>query len=236
MTNIVFFTGAGISHESGLKTFRGEDGLWNGYRIEDVCTLEAYQRHPERVIAFYNERRRDVLAAEPNAAHRAIADLENQYDNLIVITQNVDDLHERAGSSVIYHVHGEIMKKRSDADEEQNLVDCRDDIRIGDVAPDGGQYRPHVVFFGEDLPIYELYCARMAASAADILIVSGTSLEVNPAARIPRESGAHTIIVVDPAPPVLTIPGKTVVAIASIATQGIPEAIERIRAGEFKGK
>ena len=150
---LVVLTGAGISAESGLKTFRDSDGLWEGYAIEDVATPEAWIRSPQRVLEFYNERRRNVAGAEPNAAHLGLVNLESLYD-VQIITQNIDDLHERAGSTNILHLHGEIFKMRSELDEHY-IQDCRGDIKLGEKAPDGGQLRPHIVWFGEAVPMID---------------------------------------------------------------------------------
>ena len=177
--NLVVLTGAGISAESGLKTFRdSEDGLWNGYDIEDVATPDAWRRNPQLVLDFYNYRRREVLKAEPNAAHYGLAALEEHFD-VTIITQNIDDLHERGGSSRIVHLHGEILKMRSERNS-QLIYDIRGDIQLGDKAEDGAQLRPHIVWFGESVPMIEL--AADIASMADLFVVIGTSLVVYPAA------------------------------------------------------
>ncbi|MCU0394957.1 MAG: NAD-dependent deacylase, partial [Chitinophagaceae bacterium] len=153
--NLVVLTGAGISAESGLKTFRdSDDGLWNGYDIEDVATPDAWRRNPQLVLDFYNYRRREVLKAEPNAAHYGLAALEEHFD-VTIITQNIDDLHERGGSSRIVHLHGEILKMRSERNS-QLIYDIRGDIQLGDKAEDGAQLRPHIVWFGESVPMIEL--------------------------------------------------------------------------------
>jgi NAD-dependent deacetylase len=177
--NLVVLTGAGISAESGLKTFRdSDDGLWNGYDIEDVATPDAWRRNPQLVLDFYNYRRREVLKAEPNAAHYGLAALEEHFD-VTIITQNIDDLHERGGSSRIVHLHGEILKMRSERNS-QLIYDIRGDIQLGDKAEDGAQLRPHIVWFGESVPMIEL--AADIASMADLFVVIGTSLVVYPAA------------------------------------------------------
>lgn len=175
---IVVLTGAGISAESGLKTFRGEDGLWEGYRIEEVATPAAWHQDPERVLAFYNHRRAGVAAAQPNAAHFALANLQSDYD-VQIITQNIDDLHERAGSQQVLHLHGEIFKMRS-AHQSELVYDIRGDIQLGDLAEDGAQLRPDIVWFGE--PVERMEAAVALVSAADVFVVIGTSLLVYPAA------------------------------------------------------
>lgn len=176
--NLVVFTGAGISAESGLKTFRDEDGLWNGYKIDEVATPEAWKKDPGKVLEFYNQRRRDVALAKPNAAHLALAAWQNDF-NVTIITQNIDDLHERAGSENVIHLHGEIFKMRSEINA-QNLFDIKNDIQPGDRAEDGGQLRPHIVWFGEEVPKMEE--AMHVMEAAEIFVVMGTSLVVYPAA------------------------------------------------------
>jgi NAD-dependent deacetylase len=175
---MVVLTGAGISAESGLKTFRDSDGLWMGHNIEDVATPRAFKKNPELVLDFYNQRRRDVAAAQPNAAHRTLAELEARYD-VHIVTQNIDDLHERAGSTNVLHLHGEIFKMRS-VDSEWPVFDIRGDIQLGDLADDGGQLRPHIVWFEEPVPLINKAATIMAT--ADIFVLVGTSLQVYPAA------------------------------------------------------
>lgn len=176
--NLVVLTGAGISAESGLKTFRDSDGLWNGYSVEDVATPRAWKKNKQGVLDFYNKRRQDVLNAQPNAAHIGLAELE-KYFSVNIITQNIDDLHERAGSTNVLHLHGEIFKMRSEKDESL-VYEIRKDILEGDVAEDGAQLRPHIVWFEEPVPKIEE--AAMIASRAEIFVVIGTSLVVYPAA------------------------------------------------------
>ncbi len=178
MKKLVVLTGAGISAESGLRTFRDSDGLWEGYNIEDVATPQAFNRDPALVLEFYNFRRKNVADAEPNEAHRILASLEEFFD-VHIITQNIDDLHERAGSSNVLHLHGEIFKMHSVQDETL-IREIRGDIQLGDKAPDGGQWRPHIVWFGEAVPKIEQ--AATITSSADIFAVVGTSLVVYPAA------------------------------------------------------
>ena len=175
---IVVLTGAGISAESGLRTFRDTDGLWEGYNIEDVATPRAWRKDPALVLDFYNMRRRDVMAAVPNAAHTILAELEADFD-VHIITQNIDDLHERAGSTKVMHLHGEIVKMRSEKNEHQ-LYPIVTDITLGQKAPDGSQLRPHVVWFEEPVPMIE-YAAPIMQQA-DIFVLIGTSLVVYPAA------------------------------------------------------
>jgi NAD-dependent deacetylase len=175
---LVVLTGAGISAESGLRTFRDSDGLWEGYNIEDVATPRAFKRDPQLVLEFYNMRRRNVLEAKPNVAHYGLAELEKHYD-VHIITQNIDDLHERAGSTKVMHLHGEILKMRSVRDEYK-IYDITDDISLGDTAEDGGQLRPHIVWFEEAVPMIEEAIPVM--QSADVFVLVGTSLVVYPAA------------------------------------------------------
>jgi len=175
---LVVLTGAGISAESGLKTFRDSDGLWEGYDINEVATATAWRRNPALVQEFYNLRRKGVKEAQPNAAHHALAELENDFD-VHIITQNIDDLHERAGSTKIIHLHGEIFKMRSDKNEEL-IYPIYDDIKTGDLAEDGAQLRPHIVWFEEAVPKME--DAALITRQADLFLIVGTSLVVYPAA------------------------------------------------------
>ena len=175
---LVILTGAGISAESGLKTFRDSDGLWEGYNIEDVATPRAWRKDPQLVLDFYNFRRKNVLDATPNAAHYGLAELEKDFD-VTIITQNIDDLHERAGSTNILHLHGEILKMRSERDPEL-IYPVTGDIRLGDKAEDGSQLRPYIVWFEEPVPMMEP--AVHIVNRADLFVVVGTSLVVYPAA------------------------------------------------------
>jgi NAD-dependent deacetylase len=175
---IAVLTGAGISAESGIKTFRDSGGLWEDHRIEDVASPEGWARNKELVLNFYNQRRKQLLECNPNRAHFALAELEEKYD-VTIVTQNVDDLHERGGSTHVVHLHGELLKMRSSADESL-VYDCYDDIHVGDKCPKGSQLRPHIVWFGEAVP--EIENAVEIVRQSDILIVIGTSLVVYPAA------------------------------------------------------
>ena len=224
---IVVFTGAGVSAESGLGTFRDTDGLWERYRLEDVCTAEAWQRNPKLCVDFYNMRRRDALAAEPNLAHKDIAHLKEVFPDTQVITQNIDNLHERAGSRNVLHLHGEITKLRS----QKNVYDLVDlegwEQHYGDLHPDGSILRPHIVFFGEDVPNFPLACE--IASQADIMIVVGTSLNVYPAASLLMYVPAHAeIYLVDPNEPNLTYYADRVGHIQATATEGVPALVESL--------
>ena len=179
MEKIVVLSGAGMSAESGLKTFRDSDGLWENHRIEDVATPEAWFKDPELVLKFYNERRKQVNESEPNNAHSALAKLESPYE-VNIITQNIDDLHERAGSSNVHHLHGEINKARSTVDP--SLVYKLDhwEMKMGDTCEQGSQLRPHIVWFGEAVPMIE-YVIPYVENANKVLVI-GTSLAVYPAA------------------------------------------------------
>ena len=191
---VVVLTGAGISAESGISTFRDSDGLWEQYRVEDVATYDAYLRNPELVLNFYNERRRQLFQVKPNEGHRQLVRLEEKYD-VRIITQNIDNLHEQAGSTHVLHLHGLLTQARSDRDDNL-IVDIGDrDIHIGDKAPDGAQLRPHIVWFGEAVPNIEP--AAELCEKADYFIVVGTSMNVYPAAGlihyVPRNTPCYLV-------------------------------------------
>ena len=219
MKKLVVLTGAGISAESGLKTFRDSDGLWEGYNIEDVATPEAYQRNPQLVLDFYNFRRKNVADAQPNKAHYLLAELEQHFE-VDIITQNIDDLHERGGSSNVLHLHGEIFKMRSSLN--RNLIyEIRNDINLGEKAEDGSQLRPHIVWFGEDVPMIE--SAAMIAATADFFAVVGTSLVVYPAAGLIHytQRGIPMFVVDKKVPSISGINNLT--AIEKPATEGVQD-------------
>ena len=197
MSKIVVLTGAGISAESGIRTFRDAGGLWEGYRVEDVATPEAWHRQPEVVLQFYNERRKQLLEVHPNAAHLALAALEQTHE-VIIITQNVDDLHERAGSKHILHLHGELLKARSSKYEDL-IYDWTTDINPGDVCAKGYQLRPHIVWFGEMVPMLEP--AIDTIRDADFVFVIGSSMQVYPAASLVAYAPLDAMIYyIDPNP------------------------------------
>ena len=223
---LVVLSGAGISAESGLKTFRDSDGLWEGYNIEDVATPRAWKRNPQLVLEFYNVRRRDVAKAQPNAAHIGLAELEKDFD-VCIITQNIDDLHERAGSTNVLHLHGEIFKMRSEK-RMHPVYEIREDILIGHVDDDGGQLRPHIVWFEEPVPMIE-YAAEIA-SMADIFVVVGTSLVVYPAAGLINYApyGIPTFIVDKKIPYTSNL--KNLTAIELPATEGVKELQQKLKA------
>ncbi len=215
---IVVFSGAGVSKDSGISTFRDEDGLWAQHRIEDVCTPEALRHNREQVIKFYNMRRKELLQTEPNAGHYALVDLEQYYD-VHVITQNIDDLHERAGSSMVTHLHGELRKLRSSVDEELIVPLEGWEQSLEARGEDGALLRPFVVFFGEDVPQYEK--AISIVKQADILIIVGSSLAVYPAAYLVRYIRDNVPVwMVDPNPP---------------AVSGVPCPIEHIEENSISG-
>lgn len=216
---LVVLTGAGISAESGLQTFRDGDGLWMGHDVYSVATPEGWKTDPGLVLEFYNMRRREVAKAKPNSAHIMLALLQEKYE-VTVITQNIDDLHERAGSKKVVHLHGEIFKMRSEKDAD-TFYDIREDIKYGDLAPDGAQLRPHVVWFNEQVPM--IIVAARIMSKADAFILAGTSLQVYPAAGLIdylREDIPKYII--DKKPPYVP-PHHNFHTIAKSATEGMKE-------------
>lgn len=227
MKKCVVLTGAGISAESGLQTFRDSGGLWEGYRVEDVCTPEAFARSPQTVIDFYNARRRAAAAAEPNAAHFALADLERAYD-VQIITQNVDDLHERAGSGKVLHLHGELNKLRSTVDENK-ILPWQGDQTLSDRDSRGYPLRPHIVWFGEAVPLIEE--AVRLVEAADIVIVVGTSLKVYPAASLLHYARFGVpVYLIDPKP---NADVSGVEILAQTAVRGVPALVaELLRTAE----
>lgn len=227
MKKCVVLTGAGISAESGLQTFRDSGGLWEGCRVEDVCTPEAFARSPQTVIDFYNARRRAAAAAEPNAAHFALAELERGYD-VQIITQNVDDLHERAGSGKVLHLHGELNKLRSTVDESE-ILPWQGDQTLADRDSRGYPLRPHIVWFGEAVPLIEE--AVRLVEAADTVIVVGTSLKVYPAASLLHYARFGVpVYLIDPKP---NADVSGVEILAQTAVRGVPALVaELLRAAE----
>lgn len=199
MKKLVVLSGAGMSQESGLKTFRDMDGLWEQYRVEDVASIEGWYRNPELVMNFYNERRKQLSETEPNAGHFAVAALEKDFD-VQVITQNVDDLHERAGSTKVLHLHGELRKARSTVDPDLVYTLDHWELKFGDKCEKGSQLRPHIVWFGEAVPAF--YDAIPIMEAADIVVVVGTSMQVYPAAGLVNYVRPGVpVFVVDPVRP-----------------------------------
>lgn len=222
---LVVLSGAGMSAESGLKTFRDSDGLWEGYNIEDVATPQAWRKDPRLVLEFYNYRRRNVLDAQPNAGHIGIAELEKHFD-IQIITQNIDDLHERAGSKKVLHLHGEIFKMRSE-NNETLVYDIREDIKMGNIAADGAQLRPNIVWFGEAVPMIEI--AIPMVHEADIFVVVGTSLVVYPAAGLVdfTRYGIPKFIIDRKIPSTSSIQHLT--RIEKTATEGVKDLQEMLR-------
>lgn len=222
MKKLVVLTGAGISAESGISTFRDAGGLWDQYRIEDVCTPEGFMRNPELVLDFYNKMRRENHTHQPNYGHIGLVELEQNFD-VQIITQNIDDLHERAGSKNVIHLHGEIMKVCSVRNVEKTitLTDENCEIHVGDKAPDGGQLRPYIVWFGESVPNMEP--AMELASQADIFVIIGTSLNVYPAASLISYVPLNVpVYIVDPKPVSVKTSHK-VTSINKGATEGMKE-------------
>lgn len=219
---LVVLSGAGISAESGLKTFRDSDGLWEGYDVMEVATPRAWLRNPQLVLEFYNMRRKNVADAQPNAAHYGLAALERDFD-VHIITQNIDDLHERAGSAKVLHLHGEIFKMRSEINEEL-VYEIHGDIQPGDRAADGAQLRPHIVWFEEPVPKIEE--AAAVVRQADIFVVVGTSLVVYPAAGLVHYSASHIPkYVIDKKLP-HTGGISNVTSIEKPATEGVKELVK----------
>jgi NAD-dependent deacetylase len=196
---ILIFTGAGVDKESGVDTFRdSEDGIWNNHKVEDVATKSAWKRDRERVLDFYNEMRSKLIKTSPNLAHKIIAELESDFD-VTVVTQNVTDLHERAGSTNVIHLHGELFKSRSTFPGSSETYECLVDINIGDKCRRGSQLRPNVVWFDEDLDANDIDRAVKAAQECDICIIVGTSMQVAPANQIPFLTKPNTLIfIIDP--------------------------------------
>lgn len=223
MKRIVVLTGAGISAESGIKTFRDADGLWEGHDVMEVASPQGWQNNMELVLDFYNQRRKQLLSVAPNPAHYALANLEKEFD-VQIITQNIDDLHERAGSSNVTHLHGELLKARSTFDEDL-VMDWKNDIQLGDFCEYNHQIRPHVVWFGEAVPMFQV--AAQITEKADILIIIGTSMQVYPAASLvdfaPRNIPVYFV---DPKPNI-SENGRLEI-ISKKAVEGVPELVNRL--------
>ena len=225
---IVVLTGAGMSAESGLKTFRDADGLWEGHDVMEVASPEGYRRNPALVLDFYNQRRRQLLTVKPNKAHLALADLEKYYE-VTIVTQNVDDLHERAGSTRVVHLHGELLKARSTHDKNL-ILDWNTDLNLGDYSKHGHQLRPHIVWFGEEVPLMEQ--AMEITKNADVLIIIGTSMQVYPAAGLVHYTPKDTpIYFVDPKPNIRSGDFKNLRVISKTAVNGIPDLVQELMEG-----
>ncbi len=225
MKKIVVLTGAGVSAESGIKTFRDADGLWEGHDVMEVATPEGFAKNPELVLNFYNERRRQLQSVSPNEAHKALVGLE-AYFEVSIITQNVDDLHERAGSSNVIHLHGELLKARSIKDPH-SILDWKTDLRIGDTDRDGHQLRPHIVWFGEEVPLLEK--AATITQTANILIIIGTSMQVYPAASLIHYVSQDTpIYFVDPKPNINSNALDRLTIMETSAAKGVPDLVTQL--------
>lgn len=225
MKNLVVLSGAGMSAESGISTFRDAGGLWEGYDVMEVASPQGWYKNPELVLQFYNLRRRQLKEVEPNEGHRLIKELE-QHFKVQIITQNVDNLHERAGSSTILHLHGELNKVRSTVDH-QFVLEWTEDLHLGDTCPNGHQLRPHIVWFGEEVPAIEL--AAHWVCKADIVVIIGTSMQVYPAAGLvdyaPKEA---KIFYIDPKPAYVPYLQQKVITIPKIASEGCHELLQHL--------
>ncbi len=222
MKHLVVLSGAGISAESGIKTFRDANGLWEGHDIMEVASPQGFKQNPKLVLEFYNQRRQQLLQVQPNQAHVLLADLEKKY-KVSIITQNVDDLYERAGSTNITHLHGELLKARST--QNNNTIPCKKDINLGDLCPKGHQLRPHIVWFGEAVPMIDK--AITICNTADILLIIGTSLQVYPAANLIAHIPEQTpVFLIDPNPSISKT--KQLTIIPKKATKGMPIFMEHI--------
>jgi len=216
MKHLVVLTGAGISAESGIKTFRGADGLWEGHDVMQVASPDGFEANPELVLEFYNQRRRQLLQVKPNKAHLELANLEKHF-KITIITQNIDDLHERAGSTNVIHLHGELLKARS-TNTENYVIDWKKDLVLGDLDNNGHQLRPHIVWFGEAVPLIDK--AVEVCATADKLLIIGTSLQVYPAASLMHYVPENTpTFFIDPNPSISSTKNLTV--IPETATKGI---------------
>lgn len=226
---IVVFTGAGVSADSGIATFRDADGLWANYRIEEVCTPEALKNNRAKVIEFYNLRRRESLTKQPNDGHRAIAAME-EWADVCVVTQNVDNLHEQAGSTRVLHLHGELMKLRSERNPDL-IYDINDgwEQNLDERGEDGALLRPHIVFFGESVPMFDAACKIV--ESADILIVVGTSLAVYPAASLVYHVHDRQvpIYLVDPGTPDTRLIKNPLTHIKERGAVGVPQLVEQLK-------
>ena len=229
MKRIVVLSGAGISAESGIATFRDSNGLWENHRVEDVASPEGFRRDPELVLNFYNLRRAQLLTVTPNRGHELIAGLEDRYD-VTVVTQNIDDLHERAGSTNIIHLHGELLKARA-VGTEGPAIDWREDLVLGDTDERGRQLRPHIVWFGEAVPMIEV--AADAVSRAHLILIVGTSMQVYPAAGLVGYAPPSApVIYIDPNPSInYELSSRDITTIQKGGSEGMAEAtplIERL--------
>ena len=222
---IVVLTGAGISAESGIPTFRDANGLWEGHDVMEVASPEGWKKNPELVLDFYNQRRRAALQVKPNDGHRALVDLEQQYE-VVIITQNVDNLHEKAGSKNVVHLHGDLFQSRSTLDEALIYDIDGWELKLGDLCERGGQLRPNIVWFGEMVPMMEV--AQREAAQADIFMVIGTSLQVYPAAGLLYEvPQGIPVFIIDPNIPDYH-PQPNITAMAELASLGVPKLVKQL--------
>jgi NAD-dependent deacetylase len=234
---LVFLTGAGISAESGLQTFRdSKDGLWNNFKIEEVCSTQAWEKNPEFVLNFYNERRKECLNAQPNLAHQLIAQLEKNYE-VVVITQNVDNLHERAGSTKVIHLHGELMKVRSNVNSKL-VYDREGDVVLGEQCEQNSQLRPHIVFFGDELDESLVNEAIKAAVTCSVFIIVGTSMQVSPANSLPYYVPfASQMVVIDPLAHEMDIDNeRSIYYMSEKATVGMQQLYEVLNTQNFQNQ
>ncbi len=226
---IVVLTGAGISAESGISTFRDADGLWEGHDVMAVASPQGWHKDPHLVLEFYNQRRQQLKTVQPNAAHLALKRLEEKY-HVIIVTQNVDNLHERAGSQNIIHLHGELYKVRSET-HPHYIIEWTEDVILGDVCPQGGQLRPHIVWFGEEVPMLQLAAEHIFT--AEIIIIIGTSMQVYPAAGLVAYAPKFAqFYYLDPRPAISYELSrlKNLKVIATKATVGVPELVDKLMA------
>lgn len=222
---ITVLTGAGMSAESGLKTFRDANGLWEGHDVMEVASPQGFAKNPELVLEFYNQRRRQLKEVQPNAGHRALAELESHFE-VDIITQNVDNLHEKAGSSKVLHLHGELLKVRS-AKNEHHVLDWTEDLVLGDLDENGHQLRPHIVWFGEMVPMLEP--AIEITSKTDILMIIGTSMQVYPAASLVNYVSFGTpIYFIDPRPNISGSDFSNLTIISENASVGVPKLVNEL--------
>nr|WP_299338833.1 NAD-dependent deacylase [Allomuricauda sp.] len=222
---VVVLTGAGMSAESGLKTFRDSNGLWEGHDVMQVASPQGFARDPELVLEFYNQRRRQLLEVLPNDGHKALVRLEEHYD-VSIVTQNIDNLHEQAGSSHVVHLHGELFKVRSTVNES-HILDWKKDLVLGDLDENGHQLRPHIVWFGEMVPMLET--AAYITQKADALIIIGTSMQVYPAASLIHYVASGTpIYFVDPKPSINPSDFRNLTVISSTAVEGVPNLVSEL--------
>lgn len=229
MKKVVVLTGAGISAESGISTFRDSGGLWEQYDIMEVASIDGWHKNRKLVLDFYNQRRKQLFSVEPNAGHRALVDLEQKFE-VSIVTQNVDDLHERAGSSKVLHLHGELRKARS-TDDEFLIYDWDKDIQIGDCCELGSQLRPHIVWFGEMVPMITM--AATEVMEADIVLIIGTSLQVYPAAGLVGYAPENArIYYIDPQPGI-TSDDENFIILPEKATVGVPKVVQDLLSGVY---